>query len=140
MPHFSDQSNKKLDTCHPLLQKLFREVVKDDDCTVICGHRSRKEQNHAFDSGASKVTWPNSTHNAMPSNGVDVGPYLPGKGIPWDIPEQFYYFAGKVQAKARQIGIKVRWGGDWDGDRDLKDQKFNDLVHWELVKTKTKAV
>jgi peptidoglycan L-alanyl-D-glutamate endopeptidase CwlK len=27
----------------------------------------------------------------------------------------------------------VRFGGDWDGDKDITDQKFNDLVHFELI-------
>ena len=32
-------------------------------------------------------------------------------------------------------GIKIRWGGDWDRDNDLADQSFNDLVHFEDLKT-----
>jgi peptidoglycan L-alanyl-D-glutamate endopeptidase CwlK len=27
----------------------------------------------------------------------------------------------------------VRYGGDWDGDKDINDQTFNDTVHFELV-------
>lgn len=133
MPKFSLKSNEKLDTCHPLLQELFREVVKDDDCTVVEGHRSRKRQNRLFREGKSKLQWPRGKHNVMPSEAVDAAPWIPGKQIPWDDPRQFYYFAGKVKAKARQLGIRVRWGGDWDGDGDVSDQQFNDLVHWELV-------
>ena len=41
-------------------------------------------------------------------------------------------FAGYVQGVAEQLGIKIRWGGDWDSDFDFKDQTFNDLVHFEL--------
>lgn len=139
MPSFSDSSDKKLDTCHPLLQLLFREVVKEDDCTIICGHRSKPEQDKCYKGGLSKKAWPDSNHNQLPSLAVDVGPYLPRIKIPWDRPEQFYFFAGKVIVKARQLGIKVRWGGDWDGDRDLKDQRFHDLPHWELLSTEKEA-
>ena len=31
-----------------------------------------------------------------------------------------------------QMGIDLIWGGDWDGDTDLKDNAFDDLVHFEL--------
>jgi hypothetical protein len=29
--------------------------------------------------------------------------------------------------------VKLRWGGDWDSDKDTKDQNFNDLPHFELI-------
>ena len=140
MALFSNKSNMKLDTSHPLLQELFRAVVKEDDCTIVEGQRGMTRQNQLFSQGKSKLKWPDSTHNSMPSMGVDAAPYIPGKGIPWEHPEQFYFFAGKVMAKARQLGIPVRWGGDWDRDGDVKDQRFNDLAHWELLGTEKKEV
>ena len=30
------------------------------------------------------------------------------------------------------MGIDLIWGGDWDGDTDLNDNNFDDLVHFEL--------
>lgn len=30
----------------------------------------------------------------------------------------------------------LRWGGDWDRDNDFDDQKFDDLMHFELRKCK----
>ena len=27
----------------------------------------------------------------------------------------------------------VRWGGDWDGDGDWRDERFLDMPHYELV-------
>jgi len=32
------------------------------------------------------------------------------------------------------MGMKIRWGGDWDMDTQTKDNKFDDLVHFELKK------
>jgi hypothetical protein len=29
--------------------------------------------------------------------------------------------------------VRVRWGGDWDGDFETKDNKFDDLVHFEIL-------
>jgi peptidoglycan LD-endopeptidase CwlK len=130
---FSVSSMNKLKTCHPDLQRLALEVVKQYDCTVVCGHRPEYEQNLAVAQGNSKVNYPNSTHNETPSTGIDLAPYIAGEGISWDS-RQCYYFAGYVLRTAEVLGIKIRWGGDWDGDRDIKDQSFNDLVHFELIK------
>lgn len=135
MPKFSTKSKDRLNTCHPLLQELFREVVKKDDCAIIEGQRPRRRQNQLFNDGKSKVKWPDGKHNSMPSEAVDAGPWLKKKGIPWNDHKQFYFFAGKVKAKAASLGIQIRWGGDWDGDGDVTDQNFNDLPHWELIST-----
>jgi len=130
MPSFGNTSTTRIETCHPLLQKLFQYVVKEYDCSVICGHRPENEQDAAFSSGNSTVEWPNSKHNSNPSEGIDVAPYP----IDWEDMARFYHFAGYVQATADKLNIKVRWGGDWDGDKQFKDQTFNDLVHWELLR------
>ncbi|MBI9092285.1 MAG: hypothetical protein JEZ12_23980 [Desulfobacterium sp.] len=134
MPLFSDASNRKLDTCHPDLQRLFRAVVQDDDCTILEGHRGRAKQNRMVREGKSKVEWPDGKHNPMPSEAADVAPYIKGFGPSMD-PRQCSYFAAKVKAKAEERGIPIRWGGDWDGDGDLTDQTFNDLLHYELIIT-----
>ena len=34
---------------------------------------------------------------------------------------------------ANRLEIPIRWGGDWDMDTYVKDQKFKDLPHFELT-------
>lgn len=133
MPKFSKSSQKKLNTCDPRLIKLFTEIVKTWDCTIVCGHRGREEQNRAYNEGKSMLKFPESEHNTLPSKAVDVAPYYNGVGIDWDDVIGFAYFAGYVKRVAEEMGIKIRWGGDWDGDKRNKDQSFNDLPHWEIV-------
>lgn len=128
MPKFSQKSLEKLKTCDPKLRQLFEEVIKEYDCTILCGFRGEEEQNRYFDLGMSKLNWPNSRHNSYPSKAVDVAPYP----IDWNDMEKFYHFGGYVQGIAYKLDTKLRWGGDWDGDFDLKDQNFFDLVHFEL--------
>lgn len=129
---FSANSKLKLSTIHPDLQKLANAVIKNYDCSVVCGFRGEMAQNQAFEDKKSKVKWPDGAHNQMPSNAIDLAPYIAGKGISWNI-EQCYNFAGYVQATADFLGIEIIWGGDWDSDRDVNDQNFNDLVHFELA-------
>lgn len=133
MPSFSKSSLDKLNTCDQQLIDLFKEVIKHYDCTVVCGVRSKEDQDEAVRTGKSKTPWPTSKHNVLKpdqkSRAVDVVPCP----INWNNREAFYHFGGFVKAIAMQKGIKIRWGGDWDSDNDLKDQNFIDLPHFELV-------
>lgn len=128
MPSFGKSSTERLATCHPKLQELFNEVVKNYDCSILQGTRSKEEQDEYYRTGRSKVQYPNSKHNSMPSNAVDVAPYP----IDWENTNRFYHFAGYVNGVAEQLGITLRWGGDWDSDKDFSDQTFNDLPHFEI--------
>jgi hypothetical protein len=129
MPKFGNSSATRLATCHPDLQKLFNEVIKNYDCTILQGHRSKEEQDEFFRTGRSKVQYPNSKHNSSPSMAVDVVPYP----IDWNDWNRFYHFAGYVKGVADSLGIRIRSGIDWDGDNDFNDNTFNDAPHFELL-------
>jgi hypothetical protein len=122
----------RLATCHPDLQRIAFEVEKVTEASVVFGHRTKLEQDEAFRLGRSTVRWPNSKHNRMPSNAIDLAPW-DGRKIPWEDREKFRAFGGLVLGVAHQMGIKLRWGGDWDGDWDFNDQRFIDMPHFELV-------
>lgn len=138
MPSFGTKSLSCITTCHPDLQILFSTVVEKFDCSVICGHRGEIEQAEAFEEDNSRVEYPDSKHNSYPSMAADVAPYP----VDWNDIHRFYFFAGQVMAVAEALyhqGVmehRVRWGGDWDGDTEVKDNRFNDLVHFELIEPK----
>jgi peptidoglycan L-alanyl-D-glutamate endopeptidase CwlK len=129
MPTFSAVSKERLGTCDERLQRVFYEVIKYFDCTIIEGHRGEADQNRYNDQGKSKLRWPHGEHNSLPSRAVDAMPFP----INWKDINRICYFAGFVMATALNMGIKLRWGKDWDGDTDLNDQTFNDGPHFELV-------
>jgi peptidoglycan L-alanyl-D-glutamate endopeptidase CwlK len=134
MPKFSQRSKSRLESCHPLLQKLFNEVIKNVDCTIIEGLRSKKVQEEYVRTGKSKTM--NSKHLKQLdgySHAVDVMVYP----IEWNNSARNYMFAGYVKGVAESLGIKIRMGADWDGDFDAKDQSFHDLPHFELVSTES---
>jgi len=120
MPKFSLKSLQRLSTCDNNLQALFTEVIKEVDCTIICGFRGEAEQELAWKNGNSQIRWPNSKHNCSPSRAVDVCPYP----IDWKDIKRFKDFAKVVQAKAEEMGIDVEWGGEW--------VRFKDYPHWQL--------
>ena len=128
MPRFGNSSKKRLKTCDERLQKVFNEVIKYVDCSVLEGHRSQERQDMLYEEGKTKVKYPNGRHNADPSRAVDVTPYP----VDWDDRERQTLFAGFVLGMARSMGIKLRWGGDWDMDFDVQDNKFDDFPHFEI--------
>ena len=129
MPSFSEASKRELATCDPLLQAVFEEVIKHFDCTILEGHRGEAKQNAAFNTGKSKVRYPYGKHNAIPSRAVDVSPFP----IDWSDRERMTLFAGFVMGIATGKGIRLRWGGDWNQNTQVKDNRFDDLVHFELA-------
>jgi peptidoglycan LD-endopeptidase CwlK len=135
MPKFSNISRQRLDTCHPDLQVLFNEVIEHFDCSIVCGHRDEQAQNIAYEEGFSKLDFPESKHNKLPSLAVDAIPYP----VDWKDVERMRHFAGWVLGIAALLydmgvmGHRVRWGGDWNMNTQVNDQRFDDLPHFELV-------
>ncbi len=133
MPAFGPASLKQLETCDERLQRLFNEVIKHWDCTIVQGKRTESEEAQHLADGTSHTNHSKHVYPiGAPSLAADVAPYP----IVWGDTKRFYAFGGFVVGISTQLGIKIRWGGDWDSDRDLNDQKFNDLPHFELVEEK----
>jgi peptidoglycan L-alanyl-D-glutamate endopeptidase CwlK len=130
MPRFGKRSKERLSTCEKDLQMVFNEVIKYVDCSVLEGHRGKDRQNALYEDGKTKVRYPNGRHNASPSCAVDVTPYP----VDWADRERQTLFAGFVLGVANQMGIELRWGGDWDQDFEVKDNRFDDFPHFELKK------
>jgi peptidoglycan L-alanyl-D-glutamate endopeptidase CwlK len=128
MPKYSKRSKDRLATCDTRLQEIFNEVIKYVDCSVLEGHRSKERQNKLYDEGRTKVKYPNGRHNSSPSKAVDVTPYP----VNWEDRERQTLFAGFVLGLARAMGHKLRWGGDWDMDFQVMDNRFDDFPHFEI--------
>ena len=128
MPKFGRKSRERLSTCENNLQKVFNEVIKHVDCSVLEGHRSKDRQNKLYEEEKTKVKYPDGRHNRQPSSAVDVTPYP----VDWKDRERQTLFAGFVIGVASQMGINLRWGGDWDQDFQVVDNRFDDFPHFEL--------
>jgi peptidoglycan LD-endopeptidase CwlK len=107
-------SLEKLATCCEDLRQLVLDVSERIDAgelfvagirdiTVVCGHRGRAEQEKAFQAGNSKLTYPHSKHNKLPSLAVDLAPYP----IDWKDREAFMVLRGFVLARAAVLGLKI---------------------------------
>lgn len=98
-----------------------------------------RDKAHAVDAAPDPVGWPQSGKlkkriEAVAGNLAKpqedeimalVGEYV--KDV-----ARWYYFGGFVQGVAAERDIDIRWGGDWDSDRQINDQTFDDLPHFEI--------
>ena len=129
MYRFSTSSQQKLDELDYRLRKVLEAAIQLKDFTVLEGHRGKDRQNALYANGKSKLQWPQSKHNRKASLAVDIAPYP----IDWANLDEFQYLAGLCVGIAHEQGVVLRWGGDWDRDGELSDNRFNDLPHLEIV-------
>jgi len=136
VPSFSIASSDRLRTCHIDLQLIMREAIKGPyDFSITCGHRPKAAQDMAYTQGASKLQWPKSKHNRIPSMAVDVSIYP----VNWSDRAAFALLAGWIMATASRlreegkVAHRLRWGGDWGGNGKTSDEGFKDFPHFELV-------
>lgn len=136
---FSQHSLEQLATLHPDLKIICSYAISRHDFKVLEGHRDQAAQDKAFAEGKSKLKWPQSKHNSNPSMAMDLLPFVNGKFIGWEDAKQWQYFGGLVIGWADalytmgEIGHRLRWGHDFNGNNDLDDQRFVDAPHFELI-------
>ena len=124
MPKFGKRSKERLRGIDARLVSVLNELVKIMDVTIIEGLRSEQRQEKLLKEGSTKTKF--SKH--ITGKAVDLAPYP----IDWKDRDRFHYMGGMIRGIAKQLNVNVRWGGDWDGDGETKDNKFDDLVHVEI--------
>ena len=129
MNSFSSTSQKRLGELDLRLQTVLNEAIKLRDFSIIEGYRGEDRQNRMYREGKSKLKWPHSKHNTTPSRAVDIAPYP----IDWGDLDEFRYLAGLVVGIGHALNVPLKWGGDWDQDGVLSNNRFNDLPHIEIA-------
>ena len=136
---FGKRSAEKLLTGCDEIQILAPRALRLSpyDFTVIWVWRGAEVQDGLFKTGASTKQFPDSKHNFMAdgqpsSHALDFGPWV-DKKIPWKDTHIFALIAGSFFAAGQQLGIKVRWGGDWNSNGSTKDQRLMDWGHIEVT-------
>ncbi|MCK5237729.1 MAG: hypothetical protein KAR06_12195, partial [Deltaproteobacteria bacterium] len=135
------KSQSVYDTLHPKLKLLVDMVLLHVDISLIEGLRPQQKQIEYFVKKLSKLDWPKSKHNKTRdpqlkaieykvSDALDLVPYPTA----YKDKEQMIYTAGYVIACAHALGIKLRWGGDWNEDTILNNKRndFFDCWHFEI--------
>jgi len=151
MAKLGQGSLKNMHGLHPDLILLIEASIKDTpiDFSITSGVRTTKEQQALYAQGRTtkgavvtqKDGVKKKSNHQVKADGkghaFDFCPYING-GLSWNNTSAFIAIALHIKAKAKCLGIKVRWGADWDNDGITKaqgdtDEGFVDLPHIELT-------
>lgn len=142
MPKFSKKSQALLDQVHPDLQLVLTCAIKYIDFTVLDSTiRTKEQQAQYVKEGKSKTMDSKhlkkylSEYEKEYSLAVDIAPYP----IDWNDRERFCLMAGYILGIAKVLKCEgmihkdIRWGGDWNFNNEMKDEKFSDCPHFEII-------
>lgn len=137
--HFGRTSLLHLATCDERLRKVADRAIGWGiyDFSVIEGYRTPEAQLEAYQAGRSQRDGfeMQSKHNLQPAQAMDLLPWpavVNGRNV-WEDSQRFHVLAGIILAAAKVEGVRIRWGGDWDGDGNNVDATLHDLPHYELL-------
>lgn len=130
----SERSLNRLKDVNPNLINLCLLAIKrspiDFGIAYQGGHRTAEEQNQLFKDGFSQRDGYEKQSNHQTGNAIDINVFVDSKMI--ENKEMLCVVAGVFFACAAEMGIKIRWGLDWNQNGDIRDNKFNDQYHIEL--------
>jgi peptidoglycan L-alanyl-D-glutamate endopeptidase CwlK len=134
MYQLSADSIGKLKGVHPDLVKVVMLAIQktDIDFKVGEGVRTLARQKKLVAEGKSKTL--NSRH--IPgkdgyAKAVDLWT-MPNGTVTW-VQADYVKLSKHVLAAAKELGVAIRWGGDWDGDGNWREEAFFDGPHFELL-------
>ena len=114
---------------HPDLVRVVKRAIEltEYDFSVIEGVRSIETQRAYVEKG---VSWRMDSRH-LTGHAVDLYPV--GRPTPWP---RCHNIKDAMFAAAKELGVSIRWGGDWDMDGDYKDEAKYDGPHFELLRSK----
>lgn len=133
------KSLAKLEGVHPDLVKVVKRAIQisDQDFMVLEGVRTPARQKELYAQGRTKpgpkVTWTLTSNHFKQADGsghaVDLVPYP----VDWNTPSKFTAIAKAMLVAADDLGVKLRWGGNWDGDDRPGEKGESDGPHFERL-------
>lgn len=152
----SARSLNNLNGVHPSLVKVVKRAIEltKQDFIVIEGVRSREQCMINYGKGrtaaqclakgipakyanpkAAKVTWLSNPFNSKHckqkdgyGHAVDICPYP----VDWSDVKKFDVIAKAMFAAAKELGVNIRWGADWDKDGKPRERGESDSPHFEI--------
>lgn len=129
----SQKSLDRLTGVNPRLVDVVKRAIEitTQDFMVLEGVRSQARQDELYAQGRTKpgpiVTWVKvGTH----TNGTAVD--LVPCPVDWNDLTKFDAISKAMFAAAKELGVKIRWGADWDQDGVARERGESDSPHFEL--------
>ncbi len=137
MYQLGKRSKKRLQGVNPRLVKIVERAIEltEQDFTVIEGVRTLKRQKYLKRHG---FTWTLKSKH-LTGHAVDIAPWVikNGKGfVDWNDLRKFEKLFEAMFTAAREQGVKIRWGGDWNRNGNYRDEirrGVYDGAHFELL-------
>lgn len=127
----------RLKDVKPILRKVVERAIQITtvDFLVSEGKRTLKRQQELYAKGRTtpgpKVTWTMQSKH-LTGDAVDLVPFVDGKPD-WDNIKNFDEIYKAMMAAAKELGVELRYGGDWDRDGILREKGETDSPHFELA-------
>ena len=149
--NLSQKSLDRLSGVDERLQRVVKRAIQltKQDFMVLEGVRTRQQCMTNYGKGrtiaqcvakgvpaqyanprAAKVTWLNDPFASKHVSGkaVDLVPYP----VDWNDLKKFDAIAQAMLQAAKELGISIRWGADWDGDGKPRERGESDSPHFEI--------
>jgi peptidoglycan L-alanyl-D-glutamate endopeptidase CwlK len=136
----SQRSISNLRGVHPDLVAVVKRAIEitEQDFIVIEGVRTQERQDELWAQGRTKpgqiVTWTkDASSHGIGKDGyghaVDICPFP----VDWNSIMKFDLIYVAMMAAAQELGVRLRYGGDWDMDGKLREKGETDSPHFELA-------
>ena len=133
-----EKSKKNLIGVHPRLVAVVDLAITYtvSDFTVLEGVRSVERQKELVAKGASKTM--NSMHIKQSDGFGHAVDLIPTSKDPWNDKKGFEAIRDAMFLAAKELGVGLTWGGDWNRDGKSRDQGdkseiFVDKPHYQLL-------
>ena len=105
--------------------------ISEVDFTVLEGVRTLERQRELYAQGRTEpgkiVTWTMKSRH-IEGKAVDLVPYP----LDWNDLEKFNKIKDAMFQAARELDVNLRWGADWDGDGNYRENGEYDSPHFEI--------
>lgn len=141
MPYrLSKLSLSRLEGVEPRLLAVVKRAIEisSQDFMVLEGVRTPARQKELYAQGrtkpGNKVTWTLNSNHFKKADGfghaVDLVPFP----VDWNTLSKFDAMSKAMFAAAKELGVNIRWGADWDRDGKPRERGESDSPHFELAR------
>ncbi len=138
----SDRSLDRLKGVHPSLIRVVRRAAElsTQPFLVLEGVRTPERQRQLYAQGRTKpgnvVTWTlKSNHFVNAATGFGHAVDLCPDPVDWHTASKFDAIYAAMMAAAKELGVEIRSGMDWDRDGKKRERGESDSPHFELFGT-----
>lgn len=134
MYKLSVRSLKNLEGVQPDLVAVVKRAIEltTQDFTVVEGVRSIEQQRRNVAKGVSKTMHSyHLVHEDGYGHAVDLYPYC-NDSVQCDAPlSRFREIKDAMFAAAKELGVRLTWGADWNHNGRTDDERFVDDPHFQ---------